>query len=318
MTNCGPGGSGTESCCTNLEVPGGTYYQLYNINAATSGPPDGGWPDLGAPATITGFRMDKYLVTVGRFRQFVNAWNGGWLPTAGSGKHAHLNGGQGLVAAGETGANGVVYEPGWDATDWNNTTDIDPTTANLTASSCGANSTWTSSATTQESLPIDCVTWYEAEAFCIWDGGFLPSEAEWEYVAAGGSDQREYPWGAPSPGTACPGTGCSYAIYNCDYPNGSGSCSGVADIAPVGYASQGAGKWGQIDMAGEVSEWALDYYNTYADPCPDCASFLASTSRVVRGGYFNGGAPVLLPQDRSYYPPAVRGYGIGFRCARTP
>jgi formylglycine-generating enzyme required for sulfatase activity len=42
----------------------------------------------------------------------------------------------------------------------------------------------------------------EAYAFCIWDGGFLPSEAEWECAAAGGPDQREYPWGSTDPGTA--------------------------------------------------------------------------------------------------------------------
>ena len=126
------------------------------------------------------------------------------LPPAGSGKHTHLNGGQGL---GEQRQRRGTYEPGWDATDWNNTTDIDPTNANL--ASCTIYSTWTASAGSQENLPINCVNWYEAYAFCIWDGGFLPSEAEWEYAAAGGSQQREYPWGSTTPGTACPGRGAS-------------------------------------------------------------------------------------------------------------
>jgi len=47
------------------------------------------------------FKLDKYEVTVGRFRQFVAAWNGGagYTPPAGSGKHTHLNGGNGLNAA---------------------------------------------------------------------------------------------------------------------------------------------------------------------------------------------------------------------------
>jgi formylglycine-generating enzyme required for sulfatase activity len=37
----------------------------------------------------------------------------------------------------------------------------------------------TSSAGSKENLPINCVNWWESYAFCIWDGGFLPSEAEW-------------------------------------------------------------------------------------------------------------------------------------------
>ena len=75
----------------------------------------------------------------------------------------------------------MVYETGWQSSDDSN---IDPTDANLL---CAATATWTHTAGAQENLPIDCVNWYEAYAFCIWDGGFLPSEAEWEYAAAGGS-----------------------------------------------------------------------------------------------------------------------------------
>jgi len=64
--NCGPGGSGTESCCTSLEVTGGTYYRTYtNDGTGPTGEAD--------PATVSSFRLDKYLVTVGRFRQFVRA-----------------------------------------------------------------------------------------------------------------------------------------------------------------------------------------------------------------------------------------------------
>ena len=94
------------------------------------------------------------------------------------------------------------------------------------------------------------MNWYESYAFCIWDGGFLPSEAEWEYAAAGGSQRRECPWGSMAPRKKCPGAGGEYAIYGCYYPSGSGSCTGVTNIAPVGTATLGAGVWGQLDLAG--------------------------------------------------------------------
>ena len=58
----------------------------------------------------------------------------------------------------------------------------------------GALSTWLDNAG-HELHPINCVTFYVSYAFCIWDGGRLPTEAEFEFAAAGGSDDRLYPWG---------------------------------------------------------------------------------------------------------------------------
>jgi formylglycine-generating enzyme required for sulfatase activity len=297
LTNCG---AASESCCTSLAVPGGTYYRTYNTADSTSGPPDGGWTDEADPATISSFSLDKYLVTVGRFRQFVNAWNNGYLPAEGSGKHAYLNGGSGLSAT--TGG----YEPGWVTADDGN---VAPTNANL---ACDTYATWTTSAETNENLPIDCVSWWESYAFCIWDGGFLPSEAEWEYAAAGGSEQREYPWGA-----AAPGTTNTYAIYGCNYPDGSGCTTTVSNDAPVGFASAGAGLWGQLDLSGDMDEWNLDWYAAYA-PCEDCADFTPSANgRVVRGCDDGDTMSRLLPSTRDSFS-ADRHSGVGMRCARTP
>jgi formylglycine-generating enzyme required for sulfatase activity len=297
---------------TALESEASPYYRTYTYGDTAS---------YADPATVSGFRLDKYLVTVGRFRQFVAAWNGGsgYSPSAGSGKHTHLNLGQGLANSASAG----TYETGWDATDWNNMTDptdgnlpdIDPTTANL---QCESPYTWTASAGSNENLPINCVTWWESYAFCIWDGGFLPSEAEWEYAAAGGNLEREYPWGSTAPGT-----GNQYGIYDCYYSTGTSDCTGVSNIAPVGYASDGAGYFGQLDLAGEMWEWNLDWYNTYADPCTDCA-YLPTTPasyRVIRGGSFLNDANHLLPSYRGDYyflVPLYRDGNVGFRCARTP
>ncbi len=304
MTDCGPGGTGTESCCTSLEVTGGTYYRTYtNDGTGPTGEAD--------PATVSSFRLDKYLVTVGRFRQFVSAvlppdGGAGWLPSPGAGKHTHLNGGNGLNAT------GGGYEPGWVAADDSN---VAPTNANLACDPTSA--TWTTSAGTQENLPINCVNWWESYAFCIWDGGFLPSEAEFGYASAGGSQQREYPWGSTAPGTACPGTGCKYAIYDCEYPSGTEACMGVASIAPVGTATLGAGLFGQLDLSGDLSEWNLDWYAPYAQ-CTDCADFTAASYRVLRGGYFGfPGAVALLSPRRDDDTPASRDSFIGFRCSRS-
>jgi len=309
--SCAPGGAGlancgggSASCCTSLEVTGGTYSRTYtNSGSGPTGTAD--------PASVSNFRLDEYEVTVGRFRQFVTAWNGGlgYTPPQGSGKHTHLNSGNGLNAT------GGGFELGWSTGDNSN---IAPTNANLAC--LASNATWTASAGSNESLPINCVNWYEAYAFCIWDGGFLPSEAEWEYAAAGGSQELEYPWGSTAPGTACPGTGCQYAIYNCDYPSGTGSCTGVTNIAPVGTATLGAGAWGQLDLAGNVWELNLDGYASYVDPCTDCANLTAAPGRVMRGGgCTDNQSTALLPPFRGEIAPGTnRSYNLGFRCARTP
>jgi formylglycine-generating enzyme required for sulfatase activity len=270
---------------------------------------------------VSGFRLDKYDVTVGRFRQFANAvlppdGGTGWLPPAGSGKHTHLNGGQGLANSGSVG----TYETGWVTSDNSN---IAPTNAKLACNTSPGYATWTPVAGSQEDLPINCVNWYEAYAFCIWDGGFLPSEAEWEYAAAGGNQQREYPWGTTDPGQAN-----QYVVSGCGYPGGSQGCTGVANIAPVGTATLGAGLWGQLDLAGELLEWNLDWLvSTYVDPCTDCAYLTAPVGvpdparddyRVYRGGGFGGTLWESLPPYRDGVHPSYRTFNAGFRCARTP
>jgi formylglycine-generating enzyme required for sulfatase activity len=293
MTDCGPG---SESCCTSLTVAGGTYFRTYHNNG--SGPT--GENDS---ATVSDFRLDKYLVTVGRYRQFAAAWTGGWRPAAGDGKHAYLKGG-GLAAT----AGGV--ETGWN-TSWNVTADVNPTTNSLTRGSfCdSAHATWTAAATGgRENLPINCVNWFESYAFCIWDGGTLPSEAEWEYAAAGGSEQRQYPWG-----TTAPGMTNQYAIYGGFY---TGNSTG---LAPVGTATSGAGRWGQLDLAGEVWEWNLDWKQAFVNPCMDCVNLTTAMFRLVRGDNYGGSVGNLVPTVRGGdTDPAGRDSNFGVRCARAP
>jgi formylglycine-generating enzyme required for sulfatase activity len=255
---------------------------------------------------VSGFRLDAYEVTVGRFRQFVSAVVGGWTPPAGSGKHAHLNAGAGVNGGTET---------GWDVS-WNTylassemawTNNLIPCDIDFGGS--GQFGTWTPSAGMNESLPITCITWYEAEAFCIWDGGFLPTEAEWNYAASGGTEQRKYPWGAGEP------IGTISDLANFDRA----PCTGVVDIDPVGSLPHGDGRWGQSDLAGNVWEWTLDMYaDPLPTPCNDCASVAGIPDPVIRGAsfvenFYDSFAPTRLPA-----PPARRVGNNGARCARTP
>jgi formylglycine-generating enzyme required for sulfatase activity len=311
LSNCGE--AGTESCGTSIRVTGGTYFRGIGVNS---------------PATVSDFRLDKYEVTVGRFRKFVDAWVGGWRPSAGAGKHAHLNGGSGLVST----TSG--FEPGWDGT-WtpylgasNSVTNaVVPTGAGAVTKadwdaslSCAGSYTWTSSPGANERRPVNCVSWYDLAAFCIWDGGFLPSEAEWEYAAAGGAEERLYPWG-----TAPPGPNASLAIYGC-YWNGPGpgfpaspsGCTNVMNVAPVGSALGGAGRWGHLDLAGGMFEWNQDATLAFASPCTDCINVSPNSPRSARGSSFE--------VDRTYVPvayrtgrgPATRIINTGGRCARAP
>jgi formylglycine-generating enzyme required for sulfatase activity len=272
---------------------------------------------LAYPATVSGFRLDKYEVTVGRFRQFVSAVVAGWLPAEGSGKHAHLNNGQGLANSSSSGG----YETGWE-TLWGN---LPAALQDWTPYLQNQPSTWTSSVGANENAPLSDVTWYAAYAFCIWDGGFLPSEAEWNYAASGGAEQRVYPWSSPPDSTALD---CTYAHF--------GGCADSTTVlspmlsvgaAPnvVGSESpKGDGKWGQADLAGNVYEWTLDDgAPSYVDPCIDCAEMTAAPpccwNPVERGGSFLDDAVGVLTSSRfdgtgAAEPDLI----IGFRCARSP
>ncbi len=108
-------------------------------------------------AYVSAFRLDKYEVTVGRFRKFVEAWLAGWRPAQGAGKHTHLNGGLGLGNVGAGGGN----EFGWQGA--NRDKEL-PTTAGDrdTVLIAGSGETWSKKAGNGETRPIDYVTWYEA------------------------------------------------------------------------------------------------------------------------------------------------------------
>jgi formylglycine-generating enzyme required for sulfatase activity len=162
---------------------------------------------------------------------------------------------------------------------------------------------------TKESLPINCVSWYEAFAFCAWDGGRLPTEAEWEYAAAGGDKNWKCPWGPDAPTDI-------RAVYNCAFGGTPGNCQ-PNDIAAVGSRPDGAGRWGQLDLVGSMYEWVLDAYDEYpAADRKDYANVGDIPIRVLRGGSWNDIVDYLRAAYRIAYSPSGRNVYFGFRCAR--
>jgi formylglycine-generating enzyme required for sulfatase activity len=272
-STCGP--SSNESCCTSPLVPGGTFYRSYDgVN----------YTDKSYPATVSDFRLDRFEVTVGRFRKFVAEYSQTMIP-AGAGKNPH-----------------DPDDPGWD-TAWNASLPAD-TAALEAAVQCTSYPTWTTAVGSNENEPITCITWFESFAFCIWDGGRLPTEAEWNYAAAGGSEQREYPWSTSGP-----------MMIDCSYANINASCGTPAPKNVGAESPKGDGKYDQADLAGNVWEWTLDWYGIpYATPCMDCADTTKGTGRILRGGSFYYEA-VPLSYRFSNYPTFLGG---GVRCARSP
>ncbi len=290
--SCGAAGAGY--CCSSRVVAGASFKRSYD--GVTYGDPS-------YPASVTSYSLDVYEVSVARFREFVSAGEGlvTSAPAAGSAAHPKISG------------------SGWKSS-WNSSLES-TTTALMAALSCDpALATWTDSPGANETRPMNCVTWYEAFAFCAWDGARIPTEAEWNLAAAGGSEQRVYPWSSPPVSTI---VGPSYASYWLDGANlcmgdGVAGCT-LDDLIAVGSKPPGNARYGQSDMAGNVWEWTLDTWaNPYAiTSCTDCAD-LSGSSRVIRGGSFFGNPSTILASNRGFAPPGSRFTTVGLRCARDP
>jgi formylglycine-generating enzyme required for sulfatase activity len=290
--SCGP--SGASECCDSRVVAGGSFLRGNDLGT------DNAHTGTSDPATVSDFRLDTYEVTVGRFRSFVDAGMG-------------TQGNPPLAGAGGRTLNGAASQGGWDPT-WNASLAAD-TAALVAAVTCNSGSqSWSDIAGgPNDALPINCITWYEAFAFCVWDGGFLPTDAEWNYAAAGGSDQRAFAWSSPPSDLTID---CSHT----NYYTGTVYCGGGAfgTVNRVGSDSPtGDGKYGQADLAGNVWEWTLDFFaGGYLNPCDDCANLTAAASNVLRGGGDTDMASSLRGAIRHAGTPAHRASDTGVRCAR--
>lgn len=228
----------------------------------------------GEPVTVGSFVLDAYEVTVARFRRF-------WAVQAPLLRVVTYPNGTQLRT------DTALHEP-------------EPTTLHPSYN-------WTPDPGPRENHPINRLTWATAFLFCAWDGGRLPTEAEWEYAATGrelGSltSGRDYPWGDQAPDCTLANT------IKC------GSETSVAvDSLP---------QWGGLyQMAGNVTEWTADSYTDMPGPCwdgtprenPLCLEEGSSYFTAKGGSYAGSGAQVFGVWRLS----SQNGVGPrGVRCAR--
>jgi len=167
----------------------------------------------------------------------------------------------------------------------------------------------TRSAGRPDTHPVVAVTWFEADAYCRWAGGRLPTEAEWERAACGGQDQR-YPWGDDA-----------------DQPFRTNDIAKFGHLdsvrtAPVADQDTSlASPHGALHMAGNAWEWTADWYHrtgTAEANAADPTGPSTGTWRVLRGGSFMNLPSYCTCTHREPAEPARVALTTGFRCAWSP
>jgi formylglycine-generating enzyme required for sulfatase activity len=154
----------------------------------------------------------------------------------------------------------------------------------------------------ENSLPAVNVSWFDAQAYCTWAGGQLPTEAQWE-KGARGTDGRDFPWGNDRPT-------CELANFK--------NCYGSKEIG-VNQLSDGASPYGALHMVGNVWEWVHDwydpdYYSVSPANNPTGPDMVEEQFRVQRGGSFESDLNTLYITIRARSKPDKVDYRKGFRC----
>ncbi len=159
--------------------------------------------------------------------------------------------------------------------------------------------------------PVNNISWNDAQQFAAWISQAthqpyrLPTEAEWEYAARGGSDTRFW-WG----NTMKPG------MANC------AGCNGPHDAGlPTKIGALPANPFGLNDIGGGLAEWVEDcWHKDYHGAPSDGSAWLAQDcrARVLRGGSWRNDSSYIRTASRDSYDASVRYPTHGVRLARSP
>ena len=305
LPNCAIGDE-PASCCQTLYVPGGTFGMGRGSTDACT-PEMASCYEIEQPehqATVPPFFLDTFEVTIARFRKFAEAYQ----------------------AAPQEGDGAIAYAPG---SGWTKDFDALLPDAQAARETMLSRVSWTGS-DNPDTQSVVMVSWAEAFAFCVWDGGRLPTEAEWEFAAVGGDENRLFPWGDDF-------TKLNEKITICDFPQAACNpedyvCSLSTDFnalpareKQVGAKPDGAGRWGHQNLVDGWSEWVYDSDSDYkAGACVDegCISIPKTTDegRMRRGASIVAGNLGIYRGTYRFYSEQSGGSTVwgtsAFRCAR--